>query len=69
MTPWWRAFSCSLKPCSGTDLDHYVAWRQCIGEYADVSTDDAEVELIRIFYGGRPSLEVPFLLKLSDEVQ
>ena len=33
-------------------VDHYVAWRQCISDYADVSTDDAKIEFIRM---GRPS--------------
>ena len=46
-------------------VDHYVAWRQCTSDYADVSTDEAKIEFIRM----RVDRPVPFLLKLSDEVQ
>ena len=48
---------------------NFAAWRQAIARYADVGPDEAKVEIIRIFYGGRPSLELPFLLKLAAEVQ
>jgi len=48
---------------------NFDAWRQAIARYADVGIAEAKVEIIRIFYGGRPSLELPFLLKLAAEVQ
>ncbi|CAE7371257.1 unnamed protein product, partial [Symbiodinium necroappetens] len=49
--------------------DNFVAWRRCLAKYMDKSLDDAKTELIRIFYGGQPSVQAPFLLKLCDEVQ
>ncbi|CAE7447303.1 unnamed protein product, partial [Symbiodinium sp. CCMP2456] len=49
--------------------ENYQAWRQAIADYEDISLSDAKVELIRIFYGGKPTREIPFLLKLCDEVQ
>ena len=49
--------------------DHPKAWRKCIADYADIPIAEAKVELIRLFYGGKPSVEAPFLLKLCDEVQ
>ena len=48
---------------------HYKEWRLCLADYMNNSLDEAKVELIRIFYGGKPSVEAPFLLKLCDEVQ
>ena len=48
---------------------NHVVRRQAIARYADVGVAEAKVEIIRIFYGGRPSLELPFLLKLAAEVQ
>ncbi|CAE7726165.1 unnamed protein product [Symbiodinium sp. CCMP2592] len=48
---------------------HCNSWCQCLATYSDYTVMDAKVELIRIFYGGRPSIEAPFLLKLCDEVQ
>ena len=49
--------------------ENYQAWRQAIADYEDISLADAKVELIRIFYGGKPTREIPFLLKVCDEVQ
>ena len=49
--------------------ENYQAWRQAIADYEDISLADAKVELIKIFYGGKPTREIPFLLKLCDEVQ
>ena len=43
--------------------DYPNEWRRCL------AIADAKVELIRIFYGGRPKFEIPFLLKICDEVQ
>ncbi|CAE7719899.1 unnamed protein product [Symbiodinium sp. CCMP2592] len=48
---------------------HYAQWHKCLASYCDYTLDDAKVELIRIFYGGRPGIEAPFLLRLCDEVQ
>ena len=48
---------------------HYKDWRSCIAEYCRIDMEDAKTEIIRIFYGGKPSVEIPFLIKLCDEVQ
>ena len=54
-------------------LEHFIAnfqaWRRCLAKYMDKPVADAKTELIRIFYGGRPSIQAPFLLKLCDEIQ
>ena len=50
-------------------IKHYQAWRYCVADYMDVSVGQAKTELIRIFYGGKPSCEIPFLMKLCAEVQ
>ena len=47
-------------------VEHYKAWRQCLQKYMDVPIDAAKTELIRIFYVGQPTIDIPFLLKLSD---
>ena len=49
-------------------IKNYKSWRQCIADYMDISLEDAKVELIRIFYGGKPSCDIPFLLKLCSEI-
>lgn len=56
-------------PMLGLVVLHCNNWRQCLATYSDYTVTDAKVELIRIFYGGRPNIEAPFLLKLCDEVQ
>ena len=50
-------------------VEHYACWREAIAKYVDIPVADAKVELIRIFYGGKPSFEAPWILKLADEVQ
>ena len=50
-------------------VQFYGHWRHCLAQYSECTVEEAKVELIRIFYGGRPSVEVPCLLKLCDEVQ
>ena len=49
--------------------EHYRVWRKCLADYKQETIDFGKKELIRVFYGGRPSMEAPFLLKLCDEVQ
>ncbi|CAE6915818.1 unnamed protein product [Symbiodinium sp. CCMP2592] len=49
--------------------ENYRAWRKCLADYTQETMDFGKKELIRVFYGGRPSVEAPFLLKLCDEVQ
>ena len=50
-------------------VKHFRHWRVGLAMYQDYSIQDAKIELIRIFYGGKPTIEAPFLLKLGDEVQ
>ena len=50
-------------------VEHYACWCEAIAKYVDIPVADAKVELIRIFYGGKPSFEAPWILKLADEVQ
>ena len=40
-----------------------------MANYMERSVDKAKTELIRIFYGRKPSVQIPFLLKLCAEVQ
>ncbi|CAE7684556.1 unnamed protein product, partial [Symbiodinium necroappetens] len=47
-------------------VERHKAWHSCLQEYTEVSAEDDKLELIRIFYGGKPSTEIPFLLKLCD---
>ena len=47
---------------------HPQAWRQIVADYAGVSLKNAKAELIRLFYGGKPSLELPFLRKWAADV-
>ena len=49
--------------------ENYQEWRQAIADYEDISVTDAKIELIRIFYGGKPTRKIPFLVKPRDEVQ
>ncbi|CAE7706700.1 unnamed protein product [Symbiodinium sp. CCMP2592] len=50
-------------------VQFYKQWRESLAQYSECTVGEAKVELIRIFYGGRPSVEIPYLLKLCDEVQ
>ena len=50
-------------------VKHFRHWRAGLAMHQDYSIQDAKIELIRIFYGGKPTIEAPFLLKLGDEVQ
>ncbi|CAE7307333.1 unnamed protein product [Symbiodinium sp. CCMP2592] len=50
-------------------VENFQAWRKCLAEYMEAPMDVAKTELIRIFYGGKPTVEIPFLLKLCAEVQ
>ena len=49
--------------------EHYASWRKVLACYLDVDLDVAKTDLIRIFYGGKPSCDVPFLRKLGAEIQ
>ncbi|CAE7546453.1 unnamed protein product, partial [Symbiodinium microadriaticum] len=62
------AYLVEKYPMLNKFTENYQAWRQAIADYEDISLADAKVELIRIFYGGKPTREIPFLLKVCDEV-
>eukprot|EP00438_Fugacium_kawagutii_P010367 Skav231997 [mRNA] locus=scaffold719:439782:442514:+ [translate_table: standard] len=49
--------------------DHYKQWRQVLSSYHSIDLSSAKTELIRIFYGGKPSCDLPWLRKLGHEVQ
>ena len=40
-----------------------------VAEYLEIDIKQAKVELIRIFYGGNPRCNIPWLLALAHEVQ
>ena len=46
---------------------NYVRWRKAIGFYMGFSDDEAKIELTKVFYGARPSAELPFLMKLHTQ--
>ena len=50
-------------------IKNHKSWRQCVADYMDIALEDAKVELIRLFYGGKPSCDIPFLVKLCTEIQ
>lgn len=49
--------------------EKYADWRQVLALYLEVPLEKAKTELIRIFYGGSPSCDIPWLRKLGAEVQ
>ena len=49
--------------------EHFKAWRSVLAKYLCVDIQEAKKELIRIFYGGNPRLNIPWLRKLGHEVQ
>ena len=48
---------------------NFAPWRQANARHAGAGIDEAGAEIFRIFYGRRPSLDLPFLLKVAAEVQ
>lgn len=49
--------------------ENYQAWRQVVAKYLEIDIKQAKVELIRIFYGGNPRCDIPWVRKLAHEVQ
>ena len=39
-----------------------------MAEYLSIDLKEAKAEIIRIFFGGKPSCELPFLWKLKEEI-
>ena len=50
-------------------IKNYKSWHQCAADYMNITLEDAKVELIRLFYGGNLSCDIPFLVKLCTEIQ
>lgn len=48
---------------------HFKAWRSALASYLEITLDEAKTHLIRIFYGGNPTQDIPWLRKLGHEVQ
>ena len=44
--------------------DHYGRWREALADYAGWSVDDSKAEITKLFYGARPTTELPFLMQL-----
>ena len=65
----WYLWDANKFPMLKIFVEHYQAWRACLAKYMNVDVDVAKTELTRLFYGGKPTVELPFLLKLADEIQ
>ena len=48
---------------------YYRQWRAALAAHLGVSRDEAKVEIIKMFYGARPAVQLPWLLQLSSEVR
>jgi hypothetical protein len=44
-------------------------WRAVLQAYSATSADEAKVSLTKLFYGGKPGCDIPFLRKLCAEIQ
>ncbi|CAL1143025.1 unnamed protein product [Cladocopium goreaui] len=49
--------------------ENYKSWRSVLAQYLCVDVQEAKKELLRIFYGGNPRFDIPWLRKLGEEVQ
>ncbi|CAL1171366.1 unnamed protein product [Cladocopium goreaui] len=49
--------------------ENYKSWRSVLAQYLCIDVQEAKKELIRIFYGGNPRFDIPWLRKLGEEVQ
>ena len=59
----------SSVPMLDLFCEKYADWRQVLARYLEVPLEKAKTELIRIFYGGSLSCDIPWLRKLGAEVQ
>ena len=46
----------------------YKQWREGIAAYLSISFADEKVELIKLFYGARPTIQLPWILVVSSEI-
>ena len=44
---------------------NYYRWRTAVASYMGVSVEEAKLGITKVFYGGKPSAELPFLMQLS----
>ena len=48
--------------------NHYRSWRAFTAEYSGIPEKDAKISIIKLFYGGLPDVELPFLWALGAEI-
>ena len=48
--------------------ENYEKWRKFVEVYYQETTKEAKKIITRIFYGGKPPTDIPFLWKLRSEV-
>lgn len=58
-----------LFPMLRLFCENYRQWREALAAYMNAEVDVAKTELIRIFYGGQPRSDIPWMRKLAAEVQ
>ena len=63
---WCELWELHKFPMLDCFTNNYKSWRQCLANYMETSVDKAKTESIRVFYGGKPSVQIPFLLKLCS---
>ena len=44
---------------------NYTRWRESLARYAGCSSEEAKAEITKIFYGSRPSTELPLLMNIT----
>ena len=44
-------------------VEHYQAWRKCVANYMEVGLDAVKAKMMRVFYGGKPTVKIPFARK------
>jgi hypothetical protein len=49
--------------------EHFAAWRDAVKEMKQITEQQAKMAVLMIFYGGRDFEDIPFLRKLTAEVQ
>lgn len=49
--------------------ENYRKWRAVLSSYMKMDVQSAKTEFIRIFYGGQPRCDIPWLRKLAAEAQ
>ena len=49
--------------------NNYPEWREAISEYLLTNEVDAKKGLLRLFYGGLPACDLPFLRTMRAEIE